>query len=231
MLADFAPSWVFFQGVHWIIEIILLVFIFLFLWICVCVRSVRYFWKFPMPARMGNAISAGPYRRRVQPPSMIIDAIQAKPGMTVIEIGCGSGFYTVAVAKAIQPDGFVYAVDIQEGMLNKLKVRMEREGVENIIPILADAEGTIDLDDGIADAVFSVTVLPEIPDPVLALVQIKRLLNEDGIYADAELIMDPDYPMKRTVRKWADKAGFIQVNQIGNRVSYVLVFGKCQADL
>ncbi|MGY5879634.1 MAG: methyltransferase domain-containing protein [Candidatus Thorarchaeota archaeon] len=230
MSTNFAPSWIFFQGVHWIIEIVLLVFIFLFLWVCVCVRSIRYFWKFPMPSRMGNAIAAGGYRNRVQPPSMIVEAIDAKPGMTVIEVGCGSGLYTIAVAKSIRPDGIVYAVDIQEGMLDRLKNRMEHEQVENIIPILADAEGRIDLEDGIADAVFSVTVIPEIPDPVKALVQVKRLLKDDGVFADAELIMDPDYPMRRTVKRWAEKAGLVHLNQLGNRISYVLVFGKVESE-
>ncbi|MHA2360123.1 MAG: class I SAM-dependent methyltransferase, partial [Candidatus Thorarchaeota archaeon] len=121
------------------IEIILLIFLILFLWICVCVRFIRYFWKFPMPARMGNAIAAGPYRSRVQPPSMIIEALDIRSGMEIVELGCGSGYYTIAVAKAIRPAGLVFAVDIQQGMLDKLKMRMEQEGVENIIPVLADA--------------------------------------------------------------------------------------------
>lgn len=153
-MQNFTPSDFLFQGVHWIIEILLLVFIFMILWVCVCVRSIRYFWKFPIPSAMGNVIAAGPYRNRIQPPSMIVDAIEAKPGMTVIEIGCGSGFYTVAVAKAIQPDGIVYAVDIQEGMLDKLRKRIEAEGVVNIIPILADAEGHIPLEDSVAEVFF-----------------------------------------------------------------------------
>ena len=181
-----------------------------------------------MPAAMGNAIAAGPYRRRVQPPSMIVEAIQARPGMTVIEIGCGSGFYTVEVAKAVQPNGIVYAVDIQEGMLSKLKDRMEREGVENITPVLADAEGNIPLETGIADVVFSVTVVPEIPDPVKALKQIKRLMTDEGVFADAELLLDPDYPLRRTVVKWAKKAGLVLERQLGNAFRYVLVFKKEQ---
>ena len=226
LLQNFTPSDFLFQGVHWILEILLLVFIFMILWVCVCVRSIRYFWKFPMPSAMGNIIAAGPYRNRIQPPSMIVDAIEAKPGMTVIEIGCGSGLYTVAVAKAILPDGVVYAVDIQERMLDKLRNRMEAEGVENITPILADAEGHIPLDDSVADAIFSVTVLPEIPDPVKTLIQIKRLLTTNGVYADAELLIDPDYPMRRTIIKWAEKAGLVKLRAIGNRFRYVLVFKK-----
>lgn len=215
-----------FEGVHWIIEIVLLVFLFLFLWVCVCVRSIRYFWKFPMPSAMGNVIAAGPYRNRVQPPSMIVDAIDAKPGMTVVEVGCGSGLYTVAVAKAVQPDGLVYAVDIQEGMLEKLRARMKREGVENITPVLADAEGQIPLDDGIADAVFSVAVIPEIPDPIKAIEQIKRLMTDEGVFAEAELLLDPDYPLRRTVIKWAREAGLVLEKKTGNAFRYVLVFKK-----
>ncbi|MHA2353764.1 MAG: class I SAM-dependent methyltransferase [Candidatus Thorarchaeota archaeon] len=214
-----------FEGVHWIIEIILLLFLVLFLWICVCARSIRYFWKFPMPSAAGNAI-AGRWRTRVQPPSMIVEAIGGKPGMVVVEIGCGSGLFTVAVAKAIQPDGMVYAVDIQEGMLERLRERMKAEGVENIIPILADAEGHVPLDDGIADALFSVAVLPEIPDPVAALAQFKRLLKDDGVWADSELLVDPDYPLKRTIIKWARDAGFVLDREAGNVFRYVLVFSR-----
>jgi SAM-dependent methyltransferase len=223
---NLVPEGFWLPGVHWIIEVILLIFLILFLWICVCVRSIRYFWKFPMPAKMGNAIAAGPYRSRVQPPSMIVEALDIQPGMEIVELGCGTGFYTIAVAKAIQPAGLVFAVDIQQGMLDKLKVRMDQEGVENIIPVLADAEGHIPLDDGVADAVFSVTVLPEIPDPQKALLQVKRILKDDGIFVNAEFLLDPDFPLRRTVVKWARQAGFTLNRQVGNPLRHVLVFTK-----
>jgi len=179
-----------------------------------------------MPAVMGNAIAAGPYRNKVQPPSTIIEAIRARPGMRVVEIGCGSGLYTIEVAKAIQPGGLVYAVDIQQGMLDRLQARMQQENVNNVVPILANAEGEIPLDDKIADAVFSVTVLPEIPSPVKALLQIKRIMKDDAVFADAELLMDPDYPMARTVTAWAQEAGLARTRRAGNWLRYVLVFRK-----
>lgn len=179
-----------------------------------------------MPAMMGNAIAAGPYRSRVQPPSMIIEALNVRPGMEIVELGCGSGYYTVAVAKEIQPAGLVFAVDVQQGMLDKLKARMKQEGVDNIIPVLADAEGHIPLDDGVADAVFSVSVLPEIPDPLKALFQVKRLLKDEGIFIDSELVLDPDYPLRRTVVNWARLAGFSLKRQKGNAFRYALVFIK-----
>ena len=111
-------------------------------------------------------------------------------------------------------------------MLDKLKARMEEEGVDNIIPVLADAEGDIPIDDGIADAVFSVAVLPELPDPPKALQQVKRLLKDDGVFVNAELVFDPDFPLRRTVVKWTTEAGFLLKRQVGNPLRYVLVFSK-----
>ncbi|MFW9886239.1 MAG: class I SAM-dependent methyltransferase, partial [Candidatus Thorarchaeota archaeon] len=82
------------------------------------------------------------------------------------------------------------------------------------------------LDDGIADAVFSVAVIPEIPDPVKAMEQIKRLMVEEGVFAEAELLLDPDYPLRRTVIKWAKEAGLVLEKKTGNAFRYVLVFKK-----
>ena len=228
VLDRLSPAGFWFPGVHWLVELIMILFLFLFLWVCICVRSVRYFWKFPMPAKMGNLIAAGPYRSKVQPPSMIIEALDVRPGMEIVELGCGSGFYTIAVAESIQPTGIVFAVDIQQEMLDKLRVRMEDAGVSNIIPVLADAEGQIPLDDEMADAVFSVAVLPEIPDPPKALLQVKRLLKEDGVFVDAELLLDPDFPLRKTMVNWAKQAGFVLERQIGNPLRYVLVFSKSE---
>jgi ubiquinone/menaquinone biosynthesis C-methylase UbiE len=157
---------------------------------------------------------------------MLVEAMALKSGMHVIELGCGSGLFTLAVARAIQPDGVLYAVDIQQGMLDKMMMRMHREGIENVVPVLADVGGQIPLEDEIADAAFSVAVVPEIPRPVEALKQVHRLLAEDGIYADAEVLMDPDYPLRRTVRKWAHQAGFNEVRASGGWLRYVLVFEK-----
>ena len=111
-------------------------------------------------------------------------------------------------------------------MLDKMMKRMSEEDISNVVPVLADAGGRIPLDDGLVDAAFSVTVLPEIPQPVEALRQVYRLLSENGIYADAEFVLDPDFPMRRTLEKWAQQAGFKKLRGAGGRFRYVLVFGK-----
>ena len=58
------------------------------------------------------------------------------PGQTVLDMGCGNGFYTLPLAKMVGANGRVLAVDIQPEMLVMLRARAEQEGVENITPIL-----------------------------------------------------------------------------------------------
>ena len=221
----FKPYDIFFLGVHWLLEVLLLGILFFFTFFCICMRIIRHYRKFPMPAILGSAMNA-PHRKYVQPPSMIINGLELKPGMIVMELGSGTGFFTIEVAQALLPDGIVYAVDIQEEMHDKMKKRMDKYGVKNIIPVLADAESNIPLDDELIDAAYGVAVLPEIPDPSKALIEVKRILKPGGLFASGEIVMDPDFPRRGTVKKWAKQAGFTFHNQMGHALRYVLIFRK-----
>jgi len=209
-------------------EIIVLFFLCWFLFVVVVLRIVRRWWKFPTPAFFGALLNA-PHRKHIQPPSMIIDGLGLKPGMKVVELGCGPGTYTLDVARAVLPDGVVYAVDIQEGMLNQLRKKMERQGIANVVPVLADAKGDIPLEDGIADAAYAVAVIGEISDPVTALRQVRRLLKAGGLFAQSELAIDPDFPLRRTTKRWAQEAGLTFRKALGGVLRYVLVFEKERA--
>ncbi len=207
------------------IEVPLIILLLMLLYVFVLLKLVRRFFHFPAPAFIGRGLDSRP-RKRLQPPSMIIEALGLESGMAVLEIGCGPGTFTLDVAKAVAPDGIVYAVDIQEKMLDQLRTRMKGQSVENIMPILADAEGRIPLESETCDRAFSVTVLPEIPDRVKALAEIGRILKTGGLYGDAELVIDPDWPLPRTVKKWAEAAGLKHQSMRGNPLRYVLVFSK-----
>jgi hypothetical protein len=51
-------------------------------------------------------------------------------------------------------------------------------------------------------------------------------MSKTGIYVDAELLFDPDYPLRRTIIKWAERAGLKLAKQFGTFFSYALVFEK-----
>jgi ubiquinone/menaquinone biosynthesis C-methylase UbiE len=120
-----------------------------------------------------------------------------KPGMNVVEIGPGKGSYTEAVAKRVLPHGRVYTVDIQDSVIERLKLRVKKKGIMNILPRVDNAYD-LSFCDGSVDRVLAIACLPEIPEPVKVLREIHRVLNEDGIVSLSELFPDPDYPRRDT---------------------------------
>jgi ubiquinone/menaquinone biosynthesis C-methylase UbiE len=70
----------------------------------------------------------------VQDPKKILKDY-VKEGMTVLDVGCGPGFFSVEIADMVGASGKVIAVDLQQGMLDKIKNKIERTGIENIIEL------------------------------------------------------------------------------------------------
>jgi 2-polyprenyl-3-methyl-5-hydroxy-6-metoxy-1,4-benzoquinol methylase len=75
-------------------------------------------------------------REREERCSIMLATLGVKRGMTICDMGCGNGFYTLPMAKMVGTDGHVYGVDIQPEMLKMLNDRGDREGVRNFTPIL-----------------------------------------------------------------------------------------------
>ena len=74
-----------------------------------------------------------------QRPGEVMDALGAKPGRRVADIGCGYGYFTFRLAARVGAEGKVYAVDIDEEAINKVRQRKEREKLEQIEPILGES--------------------------------------------------------------------------------------------
>ena len=69
-----------------------------------------------------------PIRRRFHDPEQIFGEL-VRPGMQVLDVGCGAGFNTEGLARLVGPDGLVAAVDLQPRMLEMTKQRLERGGL------------------------------------------------------------------------------------------------------
>jgi ubiquinone/menaquinone biosynthesis C-methylase UbiE len=206
------------------IQIVLFLFV-LFLVFQIIIRIIRRYLKFPAPAIIGRLLDSS-YRRKVQPPDVLIRRSGIGKGMRVLEIGCGSGAFTVDVARAVGSSGEVYAFDIQNDMLEQLKRKLgkaENRDVKNVKLVLGDAH-KLPFRNNFFDLVYLVTVLQEIPDKSHALSEIRRVLRPGGILAVTELLPDPDYPLKSTTIRMGEKAGF-RVDQVsGNFFNYTVRF-------
>src|SRR5688572_26305178 len=75
-------------------------------------------------------------REEEENPDLAMRLIRVQRGQTVADLGAGSGYYTRRLAKAVGETGKVYAVDIQQGMLDLLQASLAREKVTNVIPVL-----------------------------------------------------------------------------------------------
>lgn len=186
------------------------------------VRIVRYFYKFPMPQFLANAID-NPFRHRIQPPAKTPARHGIEPGMTVLEVGPGNGTYTVATAQRVGDKGKVVTIDIEPKMIERVTRRAQGEGVENIEAYVADVYN-LPFQNGFFDAIYMIAVIGEIPEPDRAMKEFNRALSPSGTLAFSEFLPDPDYPRAKTLIQKAAPAGFRLKKKVGNFFYYTLIF-------
>lgn len=73
-------------------------------------------------------------------PEKIIPSFQISEGMKIADLGCGAGFFTVLLAKAVGENGEIFAADVQKSSLESVKIKAQAEGISNIKTIWADLE-------------------------------------------------------------------------------------------
>ncbi len=190
-------------------------------------RIIRKFYHPPAPAFIGRFLDSNA-RRWFQPPDKMIKRSGIKPGMTVLDLGCGSGAFTTFVARVVGEQNKVYAVDIQPAMLRQLKHKLAKAENQDITNIELKQASAYELpfEDRSIDLVYMVTVLPEIPDRGRALREIRRVLKPGGILAVTEFLPDPDYPLRSTTLKLCQREGFVLDDNSGNLWNYTVRFKK-----
>jgi ubiquinone/menaquinone biosynthesis C-methylase UbiE len=188
---------------------------------------VRKLVHFPAPAFIGAFLDSD-LRRALQPPGPLIERSGIREGMTVLDVGCGSGAYTTFVARAVGPRGKVCALDIQAAMLRQLRKKLDRPAYRDIRNVELYQQSAYDLPfaDGTFDVVYMVTVLQEIPDPGRALREARRVLKAGGKLAVSEFLPDPDYPLRSTTVKMGQAAGFTVDAVLGSFWTYTVRFNK-----
>ena len=186
-------------------------------------RLIRLRIPSPFP---GSAISYldNSLRRRMQPPAQVVDWIGIQNGMHVLEIGPGPGTFTLEASKQVGEKGELSTVDIQPIVAKILDRRLRGNGITHVKTNVARAD-QLPFPDKTFDRVFMIAVMGEFPDKTRALVEIKRVLKDDGLLAIGEFLPDLDYPLKRTVIRWCKDAGLKLVNTYGGVLHYVLTFG------
>ena len=121
----------------------------------------------------------GPDRDKWQKPDQIMDALNIADGSTVADIGAGAGWFTIRLARRIGPRGTVYAQDVQREMLEAIRRRVAKEGLENVQTRLGKGSNP-NLPASALDAVLVVDVYPEVEDRVTFLRNLGASLKPNG---------------------------------------------------
>jgi SAM-dependent methyltransferase len=118
-------------------------------------------------------------REDEEAPERALRILKIPKGAVVADIGTGSGYMAIRMARIVGPQGKVYANDIQLGMLDLLRKNVEKAKVANVIPVL----GTIEdprLPTGSLDLVLMVDVYHEFSQPQAMLQKLRAALKPDG---------------------------------------------------
>jgi ubiquinone/menaquinone biosynthesis C-methylase UbiE len=169
--------------------------------------------------------SACPYSQRfwVEAPHPFItrerlrSVLEPADGERVLEVGPGTGYYTLPVARWLGPSGRLDILDIQQEMLDHTRRRAAAEGISNIAGERADARH-MPYPDGAFDAAYLVTVLGEIPDQDAALRELRRVVKPNGRIVVGELFGDPHMVTFRALRDRAAEAGLEVDRKLGGRL-------------
>jgi ubiquinone/menaquinone biosynthesis C-methylase UbiE len=130
--------------------------------------------------KMIELIHDGKLMSIIRNPFNLLKAAGLKPGLKVLEIGCGPGAFTIPAAGIIGKDGFIYAVDIHPLAIKRVREKIAESGIENIKPVLTDASNTGLLDQEI-DLVFMFG-MPHVAGGLTnVLFEIYRVLKPGGI--------------------------------------------------
>ena len=116
-------------------------------------------------------------------------------------------------------------IDIEPAIVERVKRLIEAEMMKNVEARLADVH-RLPFEDETFYLIYLIAVIGEIPDPVRAMEEFKRVLAHEGTLVFSELFVDPDYPLARTLTAWARKAGFQLKQKIGHFFYFKLVFEK-----
>jgi len=178
----------------------------------------------PCPTWLAGSLTS-PLMDKVIGTQETLDRMGLQPGQRVLEVGPGPGRLLIPAAGRVLPGGEVEGLDIQPGMIERLKARAALAGVTNLTAILGDAiQPNVPAES--FDVIFLCTVLGEIPDREAALRQCYAALKPGGQLSITEIFPDPHYQSRATVQRLAESAGFCLHQAFGHWYFFTLNFTK-----
>ena len=176
----------------------------------------------PIPFCQAGTLRS-PARSLLHPVRRTLERSHVEPDATVLELGPGTGYFSVEASRIVGPSGRLLCLDIQPQMLAELAGHLREAGVANA-GLLLGAATRLPLADDSVDTAYLVAVLGEIPDRPQALAELRRVLRSGGVLSITETLTDPDYQFEDTVRDVCRATGFETLDHHRGLLGYTMSF-------
>jgi ubiquinone/menaquinone biosynthesis C-methylase UbiE len=167
-------------------------------------------------------------------PETALDKIGLRPGMSVADVGAGSGYFTVRLAKRVGKDGRIFAVEVQPEMMTILRRRIASEKLANVTTVLG-SEADPRLPRNSVDLILMVDVYHEFSQPQNMLRRMREALKSDGRLVlleyrkeDPHIPIRSEHKMSVTEAKSELEAEGYKLDKVLNDLprQHILVFRK-----
>jgi ubiquinone/menaquinone biosynthesis C-methylase UbiE len=162
-------------------------------------------------------------RRLLVTPAQLADRLHLGETSNVLEVGAGSGVFSVEVARRL-PRGHLELFDLQAEMLAKARRKLEAAGLQAVVGYTEGDARKLPFSDHAFDVAFLVAVLGEVPEPRPCLKELHRVLRPAGLLSITEHLPDPDFSRLSRLRALVEREGFALVERFGPPWSYTANF-------
>lgn len=163
-------------------------------------------------------------RRWLQNPHKILKPY-IRPGMTTLDMGCGPGFFTLEMAKLTGSSGKVYAVDLQQGMLELLKNKIAQISAANNVVLHKCTENSIGVPDKL-DFILAFYMVHEIKDKDNFFKEASELLKPNGLFLLIEPVFHVTAGDFAAMISKAESVGLVRIKKPNLFLSRAAVFKK-----
>jgi ubiquinone/menaquinone biosynthesis C-methylase UbiE len=188
----------------------------------------------PVMGAAGAGWLERPEREAEEAPEKALDALGIHAGMVVADVGAGTGYMSLRMARRVGPTGKVYANDLQTEMLRKLRANSQREKLSNVETVQG-TEADPKLPPNTMDLVLLVDVYHEFSQPQVMLDKIRESLKPDGRLVlleyrkeDPSVPIRPEHKMSVAEVKTEVEAEGYKLDQVIEKLprQHIIIFRK-----